>query len=420
MQVGWLGLGAMGAPMAARAARAGHVVRGYDVVPGRAASLAGDGVRPADTVAAAVGGADLVVIMVATPGQVEEALFAPGGAAGSLAAGSVVVVMATVGPEAVISVAERFAEGGVAVVDAPVSGGTARAASGDLLVMVSGQQGPVARAQPVLSALARSAPVVGSSPGDGQRMKLVNQLLCGVHIAAAAEALAFAEALGLTAADCWRVLREGAAASFMLDDRGARMVEGQFEPARSALDIFVKDMGLVDVAAGQAGAAAPLAAAARRLYLRGHDLGLGRLDDSVLIDVLRRERGRPAREDDPAHPARYADSPPASRVVRAAAGRSSGPRTPTAGPDSRTLAALIAKARQPCTGGPFAASRTKPRPRTRWRDSRHGRPDPRHARGYAARRPLPRNGHRPFQHVPPLVRPRTNTPLRQRVQYPPY
>jgi 3-hydroxyisobutyrate dehydrogenase/putative dehydrogenase len=124
-------------------------------------------------------------------------------------------------------------------------------------------------------------------------MKLVNQLLCGVHVAAAAEALAFAEALGLTAADCWQVLREGAAASFMLDDRGARMVEGQFEPARSALDIFVKDMGLVDVAAGQAGAAAPLAAAARRLYLRGHDLGLGRLDDSMLIEVLRRQRGAP-------------------------------------------------------------------------------------------------------------------------------
>ena len=303
MQVGWLGLGAMGAPMAARAARAGHVVRGYDVVPGRAAALAADGVRPAGTVAAAAGGADLIVIMVATPGQMEQALFAPGGAAGALAAGSIVVVMATVGPEAVLSAADRLAAGGVAVVDAPVSGGTARAASGDLLIMVSGPEEPVARAQPVLSALARSAPVVGSSPGDGQRMKLVNQLLCGVHIAAAAEALAFAEALGLTAAECWRVLREGAAASFMLDDRGARMAEGQFEPARSALDIFVKDMGLVGAAAEQAGAAAPLAAAARRLYLRGHDLGLGRLDDSVLIEVLRRERGAPAREDDPACPA---------------------------------------------------------------------------------------------------------------------
>ena len=302
MQVGWLGLGAMGAPMAARAARAGHVVRGYDIVPGRAATLAGDGVRPADTVAAAAGGADLIVIMVATPEQMEEALFAPGGAAGSLAAGSIVVVMATVGPEAVLSAADRLAAGGVAVVDAPVSGGTARAASGDLLIMVSGPQEPVARAQPVLSALARSAPVVGSSPGDGQRMKLVNQLLCG-RAHRRRRALAFAEALGLTAAECWRVLREGAAASFMLDDRGARMIEGQFEPARSALDIFVKDMGLVGAAAEQAGAAAPLAAAARRLYVRGHDQGLGRLDDSVLIEVLRPERGAPAREDDPACPA---------------------------------------------------------------------------------------------------------------------
>jgi 3-hydroxyisobutyrate dehydrogenase/putative dehydrogenase len=298
MQIGWLGLGAMGAPMAVRTARAGHMVRGYDVVPGRAGFLAADGVRPVDTVAAAVGGADLTVVMVATPEQAEEVLFAPGGAAGSLAAGSIVVVMATVGPETVISAADRLAVGGVAVVDAPVSGGTARAASGDLLIMVSGPEDPVARAQPVLSALARSAPVVGTSPGDGQRMKLVNQLLCGVHIAAAAEALAFAEAIGLTAAECWRVLKDGAAASFMFDDRGARMVAGQFESVRSALDIFVKDMGLVGAAAEQAGAAVPLAGAARGLYVHGRDLGLGRLDDSVLIEVLRREHGAPARKDD--------------------------------------------------------------------------------------------------------------------------
>jgi 3-hydroxyisobutyrate dehydrogenase/putative dehydrogenase len=118
-------------------------------------------------------------------------------------------------------------------------------------------------------------------------MKLVNQLLCGVHIAAAAEALAFAEALGLEAAECWQVLRGGAAASFMLDDRGARMVAGQFDQVQSAMDIFVKDMGLVGAAADQAGAPVPLAAAARRLYEDGHELGMGRLDDSALIKVLR-------------------------------------------------------------------------------------------------------------------------------------
>lgn len=290
MRVGWLGLGAMGAPMAACLARSGHAVRGYDIAPERAEALAADGVQAAGSAAAAADGADAVAIMVATPDQVEQVLFAPGGAAGALSSGTVVMIMATIGPEAVISAAGRLAGSGVAVLDAPVSGGTARAAAGDLLIMVSGPAAPVAQARPLLDALARSAPVVGPSPGDGQRMKLVNQLLCGVHIAAAAEALAFAEALGLAAADCWQVLREGAAASFMFDDRGARMVAGQFGQARSAMDIFVKDMGLVSAAAAEAGASVPLTAAARQLYERGHDLGLGHLDDSALIEVLRDSR----------------------------------------------------------------------------------------------------------------------------------
>jgi 3-hydroxyisobutyrate dehydrogenase/putative dehydrogenase len=308
MRIGWLGLGAMGAPMASCLARAGHDVAGYDVVPGRAASLAAGGLRAADTIAAAARDADLVAVMVATPeqlAQVLSSLMGPAGPAGpagpdgpdgpdgpALAPGTIVMITATVGPEAVAAAAGRLAGPGVTVVDAPVSGGVARAAAGDLLIMVSGPADAVRHIQPVLDALARNAPVVGASPGDGQRMKLVNQLLCGVHIAAAAEALAFAGALGLDPAECWRVLRGGAAASFMFEDRGARMAEGQFDEVRSALDIFVKDMGLVGAAADEAGAWVPLAAAARQLYARGHDLGLGRLDDSALIEVLR--PGRPS------------------------------------------------------------------------------------------------------------------------------
>ena len=302
MRIGWLGLGAMGAPMASCLARAGHDVAGYDVVPGRAASLAAGGLRAADTIAAAARDADLVAVMVATPEQLEQVLSTLMGPAGpdgpdgpdapALAPGTIVMITATVGPEAVAAAAGRLAGPGVTVVDAPVSGGVARAAAGDLLIMVSGPADAVRHIQPVLDALARNAPVVGASPGDGQRMKLVNQLLCGVHIAAAAEALAFAGALGLDPAECWRVLRGGAAASFMFEDRGARMAEGQFDEVRSALDIFVKDMGLVGAAADEAGAWVPLAAAARQLYARGHDLGLGRLDDSALIEVLR--PGRPS------------------------------------------------------------------------------------------------------------------------------
>ena len=215
MRIGWLGLGAMGGPMAACLARAGHQVHGYDIAPERAAALAADGVHAAGSIPAAVAGAELAAIMVATPDQLDQVLFGPDGAAAALPAGAIVLIMATVGPAAVEEAAARLAQSGVTVLDAPVSGGVTRAAAGDLLIMVSGPADAVHRAQPVLDALARAAPVVGPAAGDGQRMKLVNQLLCGVHIAAAAEALAFAEALGLSPADCWQVLRDGAAASFM-------------------------------------------------------------------------------------------------------------------------------------------------------------------------------------------------------------
>ena len=288
MRVGWVGLGAMGAPMAACLARAGHEVTGYDVAPERATALAGAGSRAADSITAAVQTADVIAIMVATPDQLEQALFgAEGVSAAEGLPGTTVMIMATVGPEAVASAAARLGDRGVAVVDAPVSGGVTRATAGDLLIMVSGAARAIDQVRPLLDALARSSPLVGPSPGDGQRMKLVNQLLCGVHIAAAAEALAFAESLGLEAERCWQVLRDGAAASFMFDDRGARMVTGDFGEVRSAMDIFVKDMGLVGAAAEAAGALVPLATAARQLYARGHDRGLGRLDDSALIEVLR-------------------------------------------------------------------------------------------------------------------------------------
>jgi 3-hydroxyisobutyrate dehydrogenase/putative dehydrogenase len=147
----------------------------------------------------------------------------------------------------------------------------------------------VLKVRPVLEAMARTAPMVGAAPGDGQKVKLVNQLLCGVHIAVAAEALAFAEAMHLNAETTWEVIRHGAAASFMLDDRGQRMVHGAFEQVNSALDIFVKDMDLVVDAARQHGYPAPLAGAAEQLYLAGRRAGLGRLDDSSVIEILRGE-----------------------------------------------------------------------------------------------------------------------------------
>jgi 3-hydroxyisobutyrate dehydrogenase len=285
-RVGWVSLGAMGLPMAGNVARAGHEVTAYDIDPGRAASLADDGVKPATSISQAATGAEVLVLMVATPAQVDNVLFGEDPAASSLDPGAVVMIMATVGPAAVQRWMERLGQQHVEVVDAPVSGGVRRAAEGDLLVMVGGADSAVRRVQPVLDAMAGQAPVVGPVPGDGQKVKLVNQLLCGVHIAAAAEALAYAEAIGLDAAATWQVIRGGAAASFMLDDRGERMVQPSDE-VKSALDIFVKDMGLVLDAARTTSFPAPLASAAEQLYLAGRRAGLGRRDDSSVIEVLR-------------------------------------------------------------------------------------------------------------------------------------
>ena len=181
--VGWIGLGAMGSPMAAFVAKAGHSVRAFDIDPQKALALAGDGVQAATTVSEAAAGADVLVLMVATAGQAESVLYGDGQAASALQPGSVVLLMATVGPAAVQDWARRLAVTGIQIVDAPVSGGAARAGQGDLLIMVSGSETALAAAQPLLDVMARTAPVVGTEPGEGQKVKLVNQLLCGVHAA---------------------------------------------------------------------------------------------------------------------------------------------------------------------------------------------------------------------------------------------
>ena len=285
--VAWIGLGAIGAPMARALAGAGLPVTAYDLFPAAREAIA-EVAATTETAREAARGADVVAVMVATPDQLEAVLFGEeDGIAGELTAGTVLLIMSTVGPAALDATATRLAGTGVRIVDAPVSGGAARAADGDLLVMVGGAESDVAAARPVLDALASNAPVVGPRPGDGQRFKIVNQLLCGVHIAAAGEALALADSMGLDLRQAHEVLGTGAAASFMFGDRGARMVEGAYDDVRSALAIFVKDMGLVAEAAEEVDQQVPLATAAQQLYRRGSELGWDRRDDSIVYRVLR-------------------------------------------------------------------------------------------------------------------------------------
>ena len=291
-----LGLGAMGLPMAENLSR-GFTVRGFDITAERLAAAERAGIAPAASAADAVGGADVVLVAVRDRAQLETLLFGQDGIAAHMASGAVVLLTSTVGGAGVRAVAARLAEAGLGLVDAPVSGGPVRAGEGDLLVVVGADDAAGAAAEDVLDAMASTLVRVGDAPGDGQAMKTVNQLLCGVHIAAAGEALALARALGLDAETALEALMAGAASSFMLGDRGPRMLQADGPggaddvEVRSALSIFVKDMGIVTAAAKGAGLSTPVAAAAEQLYLQGATRGLGACDDSSVITVVAPEKG---------------------------------------------------------------------------------------------------------------------------------
>ncbi|NEC85085.1 NAD(P)-dependent oxidoreductase [Streptomyces sp. SID12501] len=284
-----IGLGAMGLPMARRLA--GELpVSVYDIAADRRSALAAQGARDAASPAEAARDADVVVLAVRDQAQVEGALFGENGAAEALRPGAVVILTSTVGPEAARTTAVTLAERGVLTVDAPVSGGPVRAGNGDLLIVVGAEDAALKAARPVLDLLASTLTVVGPRPGDGQAMKAVNQLLAGVHIAAAAEAIALARGLGLDPGTVVESLKHGAAGSFMFADRGPRMVQAYEDGAevevKSRLDIFVKDMGIVTGIAKDAHVPVPLAAAAAQLYLLGERAGLAARDDSSVVTVL--------------------------------------------------------------------------------------------------------------------------------------
>lgn len=283
-----IGLGAMGLPMARRLAERFDVAA-FDVNPARRALVAESGVQAVSSVAAAVTGVDVVLTAVRNGAQLTDALFGPDGAAARMKPGAVLIVTSTVGIEAVRDLDSRLAETPFTLVDAPVSGGPLRAGEGDLLVLVGGASDNVAAVRPVLDQLASTVVIVGDRPGDGQAMKTVNQLLCGVHIAAAAEALTLARALGLDGEATLAALGSGAAGSFMLANRGPRILQalsGDEAEVLSRLDIFVKDMGLVSAAARGLGLAAPVAAATEQLFLLGQARGLGQSDDSAVARLL--------------------------------------------------------------------------------------------------------------------------------------
>ena len=283
-----VGLGAMGLPIATNLRTHDFTVRGVDIAEARLALGREAGLEVFDTALDAAEGADVVLLAVRNHAQLTEVLFGEAGIADRMKDGAAILLISTVGFAAVEETAALLAEKGISLIDAPVSGGPVRAGEGDLLVTVGAEPAVVERYRDVLEAMAGNLVIVGDKPGKGQALKTVNQLLCGVHIAAAGEALALAGELGLDQKATLDALMSGAAASFMLGDRGERMLDAYTEEGaevKSRIDIFVKDMGIVTTAAKSAGIAVPVAAAAEQQYLQAFARGMAAKDDSSIITI---------------------------------------------------------------------------------------------------------------------------------------
>lgn len=283
--IGFVGLGSMGLPMARNLLARGFQVQGYDLRAEAGATLAAAGGSLAATAAAAAAGAEALVLMVVNAEQAEAALFA-GGALEALPPGALVVLMATCPPGAAAALAERVEASGCRFLDAPVSGGVVGAKAANLTIMAAGPKETFEAARDLLAALGSRVFHVGEKAGQGAMVKTVNQLLCGVHIAVLAEAFALAEKAGVALPVLLEIMSGSSAASWMLTDRGPRMA-GLDPGFTSAVDIFVKDLGIVLEAGRDAKAALPLSAIAHQLFLAASGRGEGAADDSQVIRSYR-------------------------------------------------------------------------------------------------------------------------------------
>jgi 3-hydroxyisobutyrate dehydrogenase len=277
-----IGLGSMGLGMARSLRRRGIPVTGYDVVPDVVRRFAADdGGHAATTPAEAAARAAITVCVVVNASQTEAVLFGPDGVAGAMPQGAVFISSATMDPAVARRLAARLEATGRHYLDAPISGGAARAASGELTIMASGTRAAFARARPALDAMATRVYELGDEAGFGAAFKMINQLLAGVHIAAACEAITFAAKQGLDLQRVYEVITASAGNSWMFENRVPHVLAGDYRPL-SAVEIFVKDLGIIQDMARAERYPVPLAAAALQMYLGAAGAGMGRDDDASL------------------------------------------------------------------------------------------------------------------------------------------
>jgi 3-hydroxyisobutyrate dehydrogenase len=290
-QIGLIGLGAMGAGMAASLRRAGFAPHVFDIRPGVAQAFAQDGGTACASVAELAAACDVVVSVVVNAQQTEQVLFganAAGGDAGAASAmkpGSVFVMCSTVDPNISIAFEQRLQALGLLYLDAPISGGAAKAASGQMTMMTAGTPAAYARCGGTLDAMAAKVYKLGDRAGAGSKVKIINQLLAGVHIAAAAEAMALGLREGVDAAALYEVITHSAGNSWMFENRMAHVLAADYTPL-SAVDIFVKDLGLVLDTARATKFPLPLASTAHQMFMQASTAGFGREDDSAVIKIF--------------------------------------------------------------------------------------------------------------------------------------
>ena len=286
MDIAFIGLGAMGLPMASRLVAAGHRVRAHDVSErNRAAFEAAGGQWPGQA-AAALAGAELVWLMVVSGEQAHDFFFTQGHIE-HLAPNTLVVVSCTQSAAKAIALEKALRARGMRMLDAPVSGGVVGAEGGTLSIMVGGPGEWLEAARPALQVCGSRVFHMGEAAGAGSTMKMINQLLCGVHIAVAAEAMHLAENAGLSLPQVLEIVGVSAGNSWMWSNRGPRMVQDE-PPVTSAVDIFVKDLGIVADEARRLKTGVPLASLALQMFLATSGQGHGLADDSQVIRAYRR------------------------------------------------------------------------------------------------------------------------------------
>lgn len=282
--IGFIGLGSMGLPMARNLVAAGHEVHGFDVVEDAVEALAEAGGSAAASPAEAARDRDLLLVVVARADQAETVLFGEAGAVAALAPGATIVLHSTVPPAFATDLGQRLEERGHRLLDAPISGGRSGAEKGALTVMASGDARAFSAAEAALAVMAAKVYRLGDAPGIGSTVKMVNQHLAGVHIAAAAEAMALGTRAGADPAALFEVISNSAGNSWMFTNRVPHILARDFQPL-SAVEIFVKDLGIVLETGHALRFPLPIAASAHQQYLAAAAAGHGKEDDSAVVKV---------------------------------------------------------------------------------------------------------------------------------------